>query len=631
MSTPIIPRRVLFANPDRAAVRLSPDGEFLTWLAPLDGVLNLWIAPRTNLDAARPLTRDTGRGIRIYHWTHTGEHLLYLQDKNGDENWRIHSVDIHSTEARDLTPFEQVQAQVKQLSTRHPDSVVVADNRRDPKWHDLYRIDIRTGDAELLYQNDTYYRVEVDHDFQLRVATRLEEDGSAQYDYYHQGLWQPWMTISPEDSLNTEILGFSESNEVLYLIDSRDRNTGALVETVPGSDTRNLLAEDRRTDASDVLRHPRTRRPQAVAFIHERKQWQILDPQLDPDFSFLREQSRGEWQVGSRSMDDRFWIVIEEFDDGPTRFSLFDRPNRHLNFLFTNRTNLEGQSLARMHSFTMQARDGLEMVGYYTLPPGIGLDASGFPSQPLPMVFNPHGGPWHRNYWGYNAMHQWLANRGYAVLAINFRASTGFGKAFVNAGNREWGGKIIDDQVDAVRWAIDRGIADPEKIAIMGGSFGGYSVLAGLAFHPELYACGIDLVGVANLLTFMRTIPPYWTPFLPLLKARVGDQDTEEGKAMLERQSPVQHVDRIRRPLLVAQGAHDPRVVKAESDQIVEAVRAKGLPVEYLLFPDEGHGFARPENNFAFYAAAERFLAEHLGGRCEEVGKDFEESSVEVL
>jgi len=389
--------------------------------------------------------------------------------------------------------------------------------------------------------------------------------------------------------------------------------------------------------SATVVRHPTEKHVQAVSFIYTRKRWQILDPAIEPDLAYLRTVADGtvadgEAEIVSRTLDDRFWIVLYLVDDGPARFYLHDRTARAARFLFTNRQDLENQPLAKMHAVTLPARDGLTLVAYITLPPGSDSDGDGIPDRPLPLVLMPHGGPWGRDSWGYNPWQQWLANRGYAALheGVNFRSSTGFGKGFINAGNFEWGGKIMDDQIDAVRWAAAQQIADPGRVAVMGGSFGGYSTLGGLTFNPEVFACGVDLVGPSNLVTLLESVPPYWRPMFEMFATRVGDPRTEEGRALLKKHSPLTYVARICRPLLIGQGANDPRVKQAESDQIVQAMQAKGIPVTYALYPDEGHGFARPENNLSFTAIAEAFLARCLGGRYQPIGDDFRASSLTV-
>jgi dipeptidyl aminopeptidase/acylaminoacyl peptidase len=635
--SPLIPRQLFFGNPDRANVQLSPDGNHLSWLAPLDGVLNVWVAPRGELDAARPITDDTGRGIHHYRWAYTSTDLLYIQDRDGDENYRLYQVDVGAAgdampAARDLTPLEGVRAQIQHLSPRFPGQLLVGLNDRDASLHDLYRLDLRTGRRALVLKNEGFLSFLADDDFQVRAATRQTPEGGMEILVPGRGgTWRIWQTIPPEDAMTTSLIGFDGSGTILYYVDSRGRNTAALMAHDVHTDEVTLLAQDPRADAAEVIIHPAVKHVQAVAFVHARKRWQVLDPVIEADLARLREVADGEIEVASRTLDDTAWIVVTVVSDGPLRFYLYDRSTGSVDFLFTDRQALVGQPLQKMHAVTLPARDGQELVAYLTLPPGSDPAGEGVPDAPVPLVLFPHGGPWSRDYWGYNRMHQWLANRGYAVLSVNFRASTGLGKAFVNAGDRQWAGTVIEDQQDAVRWAIEQGIADPAKVAVMGGSFGGYSALAGLTFSPDLFACGVDLFGPANLITLLESVPAYWKPMFEMLATRVGDPRTGEGRALLTAHSPLTHVERIRRPLLIGQGTNDARVKQAESDQIADAMQAKGIPVTYILYPDEGHGFARPENNLSFNAIAERFLAQVLGGRCEPVGADFEGASLQVV
>jgi len=627
---PLIPRRVIFGNPDRASVQISPDGAHLAWLAPLAGVLNVWVAPRDELAAARAVTHDRGRGIRSYWWAYTNQHVLYMQDRNGDENWRLYAVDLQTGAVKDLTPFEGAQAQLALASPKFPEEIVVGLNNRDTQWHDIYRIHIVTGEMSLLLEHDRFAEVTVDDDYRVRDAAQMTSDGGMEIYVPADDGWQLWDTIPAEDTLTTRAVGFDKANRAIYMKDSRGRDTSALVEIVHSTAARRLMAADPQTDVADVVRHPTEKHVQAVSFVYERKRWQILDPSIQPDLDYLCTVADGEAEIASRTLDDRFWVVLYRMDDGPDRFYLYDRQQGVARFLFTNRQTLENQPLVKMHSAVIQSRDGLDLVVYYSLPLDTDANGTGVPDRPMPMVLTPHGGPWGRDLWGYHPWHQWLANRGYAVLCVNFRSSTGFGKAFVNAGDCQWGTKIIEDQTDAVQWAIAKGIADPQKVAVMGGSFGGYSTLAGLTFHPETYACGVDIVGPSSLITLLESMPPYWKPALELFTTRVGDHRTEEGRALLAEHSPLSYVERISRPLLIGQGANDPRVKQDESDQIVAAMQAKDIPVTYVLYPDEGHGFGRPENSLSFHAVAEAFLATCLGGRCEPVGGDFQGSSLTV-
>jgi len=628
---PLLPRRLFFGNPDRVAVQISPDGGHLSWVAPVNGVLNLWAAPREDLGSARPLTRDAGRGIRHYQWAYDSAHLLYIQDEDGDENWRIHAVTLETGEARNLTPMAGVQAQITCVSPEFPKELIVALNQRHPQWHDYYRLDLANGEMTLVLQNDRFLGVAWDDQFEPRVALEMRADGGIDLFLPAAGDWRHFDSVPSEDVLTTAGAGFDRSGQVVYMKDSRGRDTAALLAWNLCTRESQFLAGDAQVDVADVLLHPTTKEVQAVSFFHARKRWEVLDSSLETDFALLTGLCPGELTILSRSLDDRLWVVAYVVDDGPMPFHLYDRSTGETRFLFTNRPDLENQPLAAMHAAVIQARDGLELTAYYTLPVGSDLKQKGIPDSPLPLVLRPHGGPWSRDYWGYHPAIQWLANRGYAVLTVNFRSSTGFGKAFVNAGDREWGGKIIDDQVDAVQWAVDQGLADPARLAIFGGSFGGYSTLAGLTLHPDLYACGVDLVGVANLETLLETVPPYWKPQIELFYQRIGDPRTEEGLALLRAHSPITHIGQLCKPLLIGHGANDPRVKRAESDQIVRALQERNVPVTYVMYQDEGHGFARPENSLSFFAIAESFLASCLGGRYEPMGDDYRGSSCEIL
>lgn len=626
----LIPRDVLFGNPDKAAARLSPDGQYLSFLAPVDGVLNVWVAPRDSLDQAKPVTHDKNRGIRIYFWAYTSRHILYAQDRDGDENWHIYAVDLASGKQRDLTPLDDVAAEIAAVSHRFPEEILVGLNDRDPQLHDIHRVNITTGEKSLVEENPGFESYEIDEDYQIRFAVSYQPDGGKLVQQKTPDGWKEFMKIPAADALTTRIIGFNKAGDAIYLLDSRDRDTGALTTVDLNTGDQKILAQNDRADLDDVLAHPTENTIQAVGFNYLRKEWQFFDPAVKADFEVLREVAGGDVEITSRTLDDQQWIVAYLMDDGPVRYYHYDRPSRKATFLFTNRQALEGLPLAKMRPVLIEARDKLKLVSYLTLPPGTPVDAEGRPTKPLPMVLLVHGGPWARDAWGFDPEHQLLANRGYAVLAVNFRGSVGFGKEFLNAGNRQWGAKMHDDLIDAVRWAVDQGIADPQRVGIMGASYGGYATLVGLTTTPEVFACGVDIVGPSNLITLLNTIPPYWAPALEMFKTRVGDHTTDEGRQFLLQRSPLTYVDRIQRPLLIGQGANDPRVKQAESDQIVQAMQEKKIPVTYVLFPDEGHGFARPENRLAFYAVTEAFLAEHLGGRYEPVGTAFEGSSITI-
>jgi len=631
----LIPRELLFGNPDKASARISPDGQWISYLAPVSGILNVWVAPANDLAAAKAVTNDTGRGVRMYTWTYTNQHLLYIQDQGGDENWRVYSVDLQSGETSDLTPFDNVQAQISGVSANSPNEILISINDRDPQLHDLYRANINTGKLTLVLENEGFLAFVTDADYNVRYAAAVTPDGGMQYMRYvgaeSDEPWVPFAEIAMKDSLTTVPVGMNATGDTLYMIDSRGRDTAALMAIDTATSGATLLAENPKADAGGTMRHPTKLTVEAVSFTYEREEWTILDDSIAADLAFLHTVADGEVDVLDRTLDDQTWIVAYTMDNGPVRYYRYDRADKKAEFLFTNRTALEGLPLTKMHSVVIPARDGLELVSYYSLPSWTYNDDNPIPTEPLPMILLVHGGPWARDDWGYNPVHQIFANRGYAVLSVNFRSSTGFGKTFLNAGNREWGKKMHDDLLDAVDWAVEAGIADRNQVAIMGGSYGGYATLAGLTFTPEVFACGVDIVGPSNLNTLLESVPEYWKPMIQMMYTRVGDPTTEEGQALLTDRSPLTHADKIQRPLLIGQGANDPRVKQAESDQIVDAMQEKGIPVTYVLYPDEGHGFARPENNLSFFAVAEAFLAKCLENeRYEPITGNFEGSSIEV-
>ncbi len=628
---PLIEREVLFGNPERAGVQLSPDGTRISFLAPVDGVLNVWVAPLAAPEEAEPITADDDRGIRRYFWAENGTHLVYLQDRGGDENWRAYSVEIASRREVDLTPFEGVQARIAAVEEDVPNHILVDVNERSPQFHDTYRVDVRTGERELVFQNDGYASTIVDGDMEVRIGTRMNSDGSTTYERVagREGA-EEIMRVPSIDTLTTSINGFIGDSSRVYLSDSRDRDTGALYELDLATGERRLVYADDRTDIAGIIAHPVTDELEAVIVNYTKPEPVFFDSEVEADYRRLERVRDGLVGIADRSNDDRTWLVTYTQDDGPIAYYAYDRDDREARYLFTSQPALEDLPLATMHPEIIQARDGLELVSYLTLPVWTDADGDARPSEAVPMVLLVHGGPWARDTWGYNSLHQWLANRGYAVLSVNFRGSTGFGKSFIAAGNGEWADAMHTDLIDAVDWAIEAGIADPDRVAIMGGSYGGYATLAGLVFSPDVFACGVDIVGPSNLITLLESIPAYWQPIMEMFATRVADPRTPEGRRKLRDMSPLTHVDEIKKPLLIGQGANDPRVNLAESDQIVDAMQSRDIPVTYVVFPDEGHGFAKPENRIAFFAITEHFLAEHIGGRAEALAGVVADSSAQV-
>jgi dipeptidyl aminopeptidase/acylaminoacyl peptidase len=609
----LIPREILFGNPEKSSPQVSPDGTRMAYLAPVNNVLNVWVGT-VGQDDYRPVTQDTERGVRFYAWAADNRHILYIQDVKGDENWRLYATDLHSGETRDLTPFENVQARVVGRDKHFPNELLVGLNKSNPQAHDVYHLDLPTGELELVAKNPgNIVGWTIDASFKVRGALAMAPDGSGNLDLLvranEDAEWQKLLTWDAEDNQTSGPVGFTLDGQALYLQDSRGVNAGRLVKMEIATGAITVIAEDPDYDVSDVIMHPDTREIQAVAFEKDRLEWVVLDESIRADFDYIRTLHRGDFSVSSRDDADKTWIIAFNTDNGPVSYYACDRASRPATFLFDNQPALNRYTLATMQPITFTARDGLTIHGYLTLPPGSD-------GKNLPMVLNVHGGPWARDTWGYRPDAQWFANRGYACLQVNYRGSTGYGKHFMNAGNKEWGGKMHDDLVDAVHWAVAQGIADPRKVAIFGGSYGGYAALVGATFTPDLFCCAVDIVGPSNLITLIRSVPPYWKPAIALFYQRVGNPDTEE--EFLKSRSPLFKVDQIRIPILIGQGANDPRVKQAESEQIVEAMKSKGIPYEYMVFPDEGHGFARPENRLKFFAAAEKFLAEYMGGRYEE-------------
>jgi dipeptidyl aminopeptidase/acylaminoacyl peptidase len=604
---PLIPRKVLFGNPVKSSPQIAPDGKRLAFLAPdRKNVLQVWVQT-LGKDDAKPVTSDPKRGIRRYHWTYAPDTLVYFQDTDGDENFHVHAVEVKSGKVRDLTPHKGVRAEGLHLDPHFPTELLVGLNLRSPRLFDIYRINLTTGDKELDTKNPgDVVNWAVDPRFRVRAVQAATRDGGIAIRFRPDDK-APWKTTArwgPDDT-EGQLIGFTADGKALWLNSSEGRDTLALVRHDLAGGKEKVIASDPRTDVAEVMYNPRTHAVEAVAFNRERVRWQAIDPKVAEDLDALKKGVRGEPSVVSRDRADKTWVVSYAADVHPTRFYLYDRGTKKLKFLFTSQPALDRYTLAPMRPVVIPSRDGLELVSYLTLPVG-GKERK------LPLVLVVHGGPWARDRWGYNAHAQWLANRGYAVLAVNYRGSTGLGKKFLHAADREWAGKMHDDLIDAVNWAVRQGIADKKRVAILGGSYGGYAALVGATFTPDVFCCAVDVCGPSNLVTLVRSIPPYWEPVKKMLAARIGDVDKEED--FLKSRSPLFKADRIKIPMLIAQGANDPRVKQREAEQIVAAIRKAGKPVEYLLFKDEGHGFVRPENNLKFYAAAEKFLAKHLGG-----------------
>ena len=608
---PLIPRDVLFGNPERANPRISPDGTRMAWIAPdKKNVLQVWVKT-IGKDDDKMVTADKKRGIRQYFWAEDNKTILYLQDNDGDENFHVHGVDLTNNNDRDFTAIQGVRAGMVSLEARWPNEALVAMNARDRHLFDVYRLNIGTGALTLDTENPGDVTDWVaDSTLNVLGAFVATPDGGTEL-RVREKKNAPWKTLikaGPEENLGFD--GFTADGKAAYIESSIGSDTVRLVQKDLAGGEEKVIAYSDEVDAGTVMINDNTRVVEAVSFEPGRRQWKVVDPAVKADFDGIAKLNDGDFAIANRDRADKHWLVVFTSDRGPVKYYVWDRAAKRGTYLFSNRPKLEGLQLSEMRPVVIKTRDGLTMHAYLTLPAGL-------PAKNLPMVLFPHGGPWARDTWGYGSTVQWLANRGYAVLQPEFRGSTGYGKKFLHAGDKQWGLKMHDDLIDAANWAVKEGYADPKKIAIMGGSYGGYATLAGLTFTPDYFACGVDIVGPSNLKTLIGSIPPYWKTFRAVFDQRMGNVDDPKDAELVKNASPLFKANQIKKPLLIGQGANDPRVNKAESEQIVEAIEKNGGAVTYVLYTDEGHGFARPENSIDFNARAENFLAQCLGGRSE--------------
>jgi dipeptidyl aminopeptidase/acylaminoacyl peptidase len=617
----LIPRAVLFTDAEYFNPTISPDGRCLAYLKRDEGGLKFYVRTvgKTDDRAVSGHVR-LGRMAFRWRWQHDNQHLLYLADNNGDENFHIYSLDINTGAARDLTPFAGTTASILEHLSDYPNIALIAINQRDRTVFDAYHLDLDSGKLEMAAQNPGDVDSGLggtgwlaDRSLNVRAALAVLSDGSREIRVRDtvDSPWRAIVTTCMDDM--TGLVSFTSDEKGLLAVTSKDSNTVRVVRVDVASGAIKVISRDKKYDMGDMLMplllNPKTRQLQGACLTRDRIHWRFFDEPTREHFRSLEKlHRRGELHIVSRDLNDQRWTVAFMFDNAPVRYYVYNKRSMKATYLFSNDSALEGYKFAPMRCFSFKSRDGLDLHGYLVLPRGV-------KHRRLPMVINVHGGPWSRNRWMLDLQAQWMADRGYAVMYLNFRGSTGYGKAFVNAGDREWGAKMHDDVLDAKKWAVDQGFADPARVCIYGISYGGYAALVGVTFTPDEFACGIDVVGPSNLVTLLSTFPPYWKSSRAMFDRRVGNVVTEQ--EFLKSRSPVFKVEQIKVPLLIGQGANDPRVVQAESDQIVEAMRRNGKPVEYILFADEGHGFLRPVNKQKFHAAMEHFLAKYLGGACE--------------
>lgn len=630
---PLIDREVFFGNPDRVCVKISPDGRYFSYIAPLDGVLNVYVAPIDDILKAKPVTNDKNRGIRNYSWTYKEDVLIYSQDTNGDEDFHLYKIDLKTNKITDITPFEKIRASIFGSSLEYPSLLMIGLNNRNPNYHDIYQYNLDSGELKLILKNDQYASFVINKKLDIVYASIMYQDSGNVEFFDISNLAQPrsFLKIPSDDISTTDIIGFNRIGDKLYYADSRNRNLAGLFEFNTKDDTTKLLAQNPSADLADIILNPLTGEFEGYSVEYIKNETIITDDLLKIDVDLLKSREKGELHLVSRPLKDNKWIVAYTTDTGPIKYYLFDRSNKESKFLFVNNSALanEESKLSPMEGLVIKSRDGLNLVSYLTLPKSKLTDNK--LAQPLPLVLIVHGGPRTRDGWGYNPQHQWLADRGYAVLSVNYRSSTGFGKSFIKAGNSQWAAKMHDDLIDAVNWAVDKGYADKNNVAIFGGSYGGYAALVGLTFTPDFFVCGVDIVGPSNLETLINSIPSYWLPFRKSLIDMIGgDPDTQQGIEFLKSRSPLSFVSNIKKPLLIGQGTNDPRVKQAESDQIVAAMKANKIPGTYILYPDEGHGFAKPNNRMSFYAMAEEFMGNCMNMPYQEVGNAVKNSSAVV-
>lgn len=607
-----IPLSVLFGNPEKVCPLISPYGNQLSYCAPDNGVLNIWVKT-IGKDDDRVITHETQRGIFTYWWAFNNKQILYLQDSNGNENYHLYCIDLETNQIRDLTPFEGVKVQVSgRWDKNYPNEIIVFLNKRDPKFFDAYHLDLITGQLTMVAQNDLNILAwGVDAQLQVRAAIMTHKDGtqSLLIRDSNEGHWRDLLHVSFEDTLKDDLycalLGFSLDGNYLYLNSSIDSNARSLLKIDLATDDRIMIATDPQYDVEHVYFNMNTYEPEIVCWQKQRLEYSVLDPMIKSVFASIQRISNGDVYTIHKSAGGNTWIVGFMHDNKSFEYYAYDQEKNVSSFLFATRPALQAYELASMEPISYISRDGLLIEGYLTRP--VNTD-----TQPLPLVLFVHGGPFTRDSWGFNPIVQWIASQGYACLQVNYRGSSGYGKQFLAAGNGQWGALMQDDLTDAVNWAVDLGIADPKRIAIFGGSYGGYAALMGVAKTPNLYCCAIDFCGPSNLITLLQTLPPYWS--LAQWEQRIGLLQDEE---FLKLRSPLFHSDAIKAPLLIVHGAHDVRVKQTESEQIVQALKDRGINCEYLLFPDEGHGILRPENKLTFYTAAEQFLAKYLTKRCD--------------
>lgn len=639
---PVIDRSIFFGNPEISGGQLSPDGKFISFLKEFKGTMNIWVKKFDEPFANAKRLTNLERPSAGYFWTYDGKYILYANDKGGNENFNIFAVSPSASidastgipENRNLTPMDSVTAYIYMVSKKDPNKLMIGLNNRDQRWHDLYQLEINTGKLTLLNENkDRLSSWIFDWNENPRMAIRNPEDGSTELLSLDGGAPRKIYSVTALEGVNP--LAFTKDNKSLYVITnkSQDVDLSKLILMDPATGAVKDVEKDplNRVDLDNVWISDVTKDIINTSYYDDKERLYFRNKQYEADYNLVKSKFPGaEISIAGFTKDEQKWLFVVFGDTVVSTVYFFDRGTKKIIEQYTPRPALKKYEayLSPIKPIRYKSSDGLEVPGYITIP----KNSSG---KNLPLLVFPHGGPWGRSYWGFNSYAQFFANRGFVVLDPNFRGSTGYGKKFLDAGNLQWGKLMQDDITWGVKYLVQQGIVDPERVAIMGASYGGYATLAGLAFTPDVYAAGVDIVGPSNLFTLLSTIPPYWESFRKQFTLRMGDDATEEGKAILKAASPLFSADKIKTPLMIIQGANDPRVKQAESDQIVIAMRELGRDVQYLLASDEGHGFRKPVNSMAMLAASEKFLAKYLGTRYQEsmpedVAKRLQEITVDI-
>ena len=626
----LIPRQLLFQSPTYSEVQISPDGRQLAYLHPLGGVLNVWIAPIDDPTAGVPLTRFDNRPPDSFQWSPDGRFILVMKDVGGEEHSQLWVANVAKGTVVNVTADPQVQTKIVKASARRPGEILVGLNLRDRRYRDIYRINLETGERTEVYRNaDNYIDVIADPDFNIRLGVRGNADGSSTYFRLDPAGRSELMTIPLISLRNSRSLGLDGKGQLL-MFDSRQSDKAGLVSLDIATGVRTPIADAKRADIVEAIFDEKTNALLATREDPLTGEWTVRSPEVQAEFSAIAAALKGPFKIAGQTPDNERWLLLETEPGHPDRYWWWSRKSRTIAALFSTRPEMERAALAKRIPVSIASRDGLTLPSYLTLPRNAKLRADVMPEAAVPLVLLVHGGPWLRDDLAFDSQHAWLADRGYAVLSVNFRGSGGFGSAFMAAGDKQWSGTMHNDLIDAVDWAIAKGVTSKDRVAAMGLSYGGYSTLVSLSFTPDRFQCGVDLAGPSNLVRQVAGMPVWWTWQRPQFVNRVGDPTTEEGAADLMRRSPIARVDAISKPLLVTNGANDPRIFPSQSEEIVDALKVRDKPVTYAFYPDEGHVYAKDATNISFAAVAEHFLSKCLGGRAEPYGRDLANSRIEI-